>query len=241
LIYIDSSKKQDELIMDYQRARSAGDGSEATQEQTRELLKNAQRLLQPVKVINPFAKQLKLPQSVFKPRRTNAHYLHFIEAVTFLHQSQREQKVEKDTGVEFIETTLEDIENANKLLKDILLRKSDKLSPACRSYFEQLKLYLERENQTEFKNNDIRQALEVSHSKQKRYMSELLNDFYIQIKSGNRKTGFTYAITSFKEYSDLKSSINSVLDDALNQLRPMQKTCPEKIRKKKASSLKEVC
>jgi len=106
LIYIDQSGEQDARIMDYQRALSAGDQDEAVQEQSRNLLKNAQRLLQPIKVKNPFARQLKLPQSVFKPRRTNTHYLHFIEAVTFLHQCQRNKQVNQETGEEYIETCL---------------------------------------------------------------------------------------------------------------------------------------
>jgi len=223
LIYIDQSQEQDERIMDFQRALSAGDRDEAEQEQARELLKNAQRLLQSVKVINPFAKQLKLPQSVFKPRRTNAHYLHFIEAVTFLHQAQREKQVNKETGEEYIQTTLEDIENANRLLKDILLKKSDRLSPACRQFFEQLKAYLKKKKITDFKNMDIRLALGLSHSQQKRYMSQLLNDFYIQIKGGNRKTGLVYEITSFEEYNQLQKQVNTALDKALNQLKPKTK------------------
>ncbi|NOQ72497.1 MAG: hypothetical protein GQ574_10875 [Crocinitomix sp.] len=223
LIYIDSSADQDEKIMDYQRALSAGDKNEAEQEQSRTLLKNAQRILKPIKVINPFAKLLKLPQSVFKPRRTNAHYLHFIEAVTFLHQAQRTLHVNNDTGEEYIETTLEDIENANYLLKDILLKKSDRLTPACRQFFEGLKSYLQKEKITDFKNMDVRLALGLSHSQQKRYMSQLLNDFYIQIKGGNRKTGFVYEITSFEEYKQLKNQINTVLDKVLKQIKPKAK------------------
>ncbi len=42
-----------------------------------------QRVLQPVQVRNPFAESLHIPDEVFKPRRSNAHYLAFIEAVTF--------------------------------------------------------------------------------------------------------------------------------------------------------------
>lgn len=49
----------------------------------KELLKNVQRVLKSVKVINPFVEYLQLPKSVFKPRRTNSHYLQFIEAITF--------------------------------------------------------------------------------------------------------------------------------------------------------------
>lgn len=219
LIYIDSSEQQDELIMEFQRAKSAGHGSEADQEQTRELLKNCQRMLKPVRVVNPFASQLVLPKSVFKPRRTNAHYLHFIEAVTFLHQAQRQKKVNEQTGEEYIETTLEDIENANYLLKDILLKKSDRLSPACREFFEALKDYLNQEDQLLFKNIDVRLGLGLSRSQQKRYMSELLNEFHIQIKGGDRKTGFTYSVTSFEEYNKLKDSIDNVLDKSLKSLK----------------------
>ena len=75
-----------------------------------------QRVLKPIKVINPFAEHLELPQSVFKPRRTNSHYLQFIEAITFYKQYQREKEYDTETGEEFIETTIEDIEEANELI-----------------------------------------------------------------------------------------------------------------------------
>lgn len=223
LIYIDSSKNQDDRIMQFQRRASAGKIDMLEQQQIKTLLKNSQRILKPLKVVNPYAELLELPSSVFKPRRTNAHYLHFIEAITFYSQYQRETQINKETGEEYIQTTIEDIESANHLLKDVLLKKSDKLSPACREYFEQLKLYLEKENKTEFKNNIIRQELDITLSKQKHYMRELINNFYIQIKDGNQKKGFIYKVTSFKEYSELKSKITSVLDETLEKLKTVVK------------------
>ena len=84
---------------------------------------------------------LSLPASVFKPRRTNAHYLQFIEAVTFYCQWQRQKKYDLQTGEEYIETTIEDIKQANRLIKTILLRKSDTLNGATRNYLEELKVY----------------------------------------------------------------------------------------------------
>ena len=83
LLYIDESAEQDKRIMDYQRRASAGKLDEGEQLKAAELLRNVQRVLKPVKVINPYAEFLELPESVFKPRRTNAHYLQFIEAITF--------------------------------------------------------------------------------------------------------------------------------------------------------------
>jgi hypothetical protein len=83
LIYIDESIEQDSRIMEYQRKRSAGTVDKSAERKVKALLQNTQRVLQPVEVRNPFAEQLLLPAGVFKPRRTNAHYLAFIEAVTF--------------------------------------------------------------------------------------------------------------------------------------------------------------
>ncbi len=139
------SKEQDQKIMAYQRKLSAGKIDIAEEHQITELFKNMQRVLQPVQVRNPFAESLHIPDEVFKPRRSNAHYLAFIEAVTFYHQYQREKQYDKDTGEEFIETTLEDIEEANKLMKEVLIRKSDPLNTACRKYLEWLKAWLKME------------------------------------------------------------------------------------------------
>ncbi|MET2997096.1 hypothetical protein ABXT01_14415, partial [Flavobacterium columnare] len=72
LLYIDESHEQDEKIMFYQRQLSAGKVNYEAEVKARELLKNAQRLLKTISVRNPFAEFLTLPNSVFKPRRTNA-------------------------------------------------------------------------------------------------------------------------------------------------------------------------
>jgi hypothetical protein len=71
LIYLDESKEQDEEIMQYQRLLSAGKINTDEQDQLKNLLQNAQRLLKPIKIINPYAEYLQLPKEVFKPRRTN--------------------------------------------------------------------------------------------------------------------------------------------------------------------------
>lgn len=117
LIHLDESPEQDERVMDYQRKISAGKINAAEEVKAKQLLQNVQSVLQPITVINPFAEQLKIPSEVFKKRRTNAHYLAFIEVITFFKQYEREQRVDEATGEIFIETTIEDIAEANELLK----------------------------------------------------------------------------------------------------------------------------
>ncbi|WP_315814178.1 hypothetical protein [Paraflavitalea speifideaquila] len=67
--------------MDYQREKSAGKINTAQENQVKQFLQDVQRVLRPVAVRNPYAEDIQLPVSVFKPRRTNAHYLVFIEVI----------------------------------------------------------------------------------------------------------------------------------------------------------------
>lgn len=218
LIYLNESEEQDKLIMNYQRAVSAGRIDHNAEQEIKKQFQNMQRILQPIKVVNPYAEKLCLPSAVFKPRRTNNHYLQFIEAVTFYHQYQRTEAVCQLTGELYIETTLEDIEIANSLLKEILLRKSDELSGACRNYFESLKEYLETENKADFKNTEIRQTFRITGTTLRRYQNELLNTGQIHIIKGKPNTGYTYQLADAEEYKKLKTSIDNVLDDILKEI-----------------------
>jgi len=219
LIYIDESKTQDENIMHYQRKKSAGTINTEEEKNIKALLQNTQRLLQPIAIKNPYAEQLQIPTEVFKPRRTNAHYLQFIEAVTFYHQYQREKHTDTVTGEVFIQTTLEDISEANKLMKEVLLRKSDELSGATRNYFEQLKTLLYEQKQSTFTNKEIRKQLRLPGTTVRRYHHELLQSSYIRLQESKKQKGYCYEITSYEEYTQLQNNITVVLDEILNRLR----------------------
>lgn len=224
LLYLDESPAQDEKIMTYQRALSAGKVDQQKERAAAELLRNCQRILQPITVRNPYAEQLKIPGEVFKPRRSNAHYLAFIEVITFYHQYQREQKVDGNTGEIYIETTLDDIAAANQLLKETLLRKSDELSGACRNYFETLKMYLLQQKKEVFTSKEVRNKLRIPGTTFRRYQNELFGCGYIKIRSGKKETGYQYEIVSYEEYQQLRAGIETVLEEALHKLKkPGQK------------------
>jgi hypothetical protein len=217
LLYLDESKEQDERVMEYQRNLSAGAIDLEAERKAKELLKNCQRILQPVAVRNPYAQLLKLPEGVFKPRRTNAHYLQFIEAVTFYHQKQREEKADEQSGEMYIVTQPEDIAIANELMKEVLLRKSDELPKSCRLYFEQVKAWLKIEEKQSFTSKEIRFALRVNHGNQKRWMLQLLQGGYIRKSQAKKGTAAQYEIVSYEEYSKLQNSIETVLDEMLHK------------------------
>jgi hypothetical protein len=224
LIYIDESKAQDESIMHYQRKKSAGTVNSEEERQIKELLQNTQRLLQPVQIRNPFAELLQIPTEVFKPRRTNAHYLQFIEAVTFYHQYQREKHTDKATGETYISTTLEDIAEANKLMKEVLLRKADELSGATRNYFELLKTALQENKQSTFTNKEAKQLLRLPISTVKRYNLELLQSNCIKRNDNQKTKAYHFEITSYEEYNQLQTSIATVLDNIYTNLTAHEPT-----------------
>ncbi|MET3047427.1 hypothetical protein [Flavobacterium covae] len=241
LLYIDESEIQDEKIMQYQRQLSAGKINYEQEHQTRELLKNCQRLLKTISVRNPFAEFLTLPNSVFKPRRTNAHYLQFIEAITFYKQYQKYHHIDKETGEEYIETSIEDIQEANELIKEVLLRKSDTITGASRNYLENLKIYLLEQNQTTFTSYEVRRKLRLTKTTQWRYHQQLLENNHLKkIKKKGENTQY-YEITNPNEYKELEAQISQALQECISKIesstvQPSSTTKTERTKKTKSVS-----
>ena len=104
---------------------SAGLVNQGEANTVKEKLKNVQRLLRPIKVRNPFAQHIDLPEAVFKPRRTMPLLLSFIETVTFYHQYQRETKQDTESGAIYIENTVQEVEYDVKLIKENFFSKGD--------------------------------------------------------------------------------------------------------------------
>ena len=222
LLYIDESAEQDIKIMNYQRAVSAGQINEQEQLRAATILQNAQRVLKPIKVINPYAMYLSLPSAVFKPRRTNSHYLQFIEAITFYKQRQRQSKVDTQTGELYIETTIEDIKEANELITEVLLRKSDTINGATRNYLERLKNYLIAEKETTFTALEIRRKLKVKKTTQWRYHQQLMDNYYIKKVKVKGENLNRYEVTNPNEYKELEQAISKSLEDCITKINTSQ-------------------
>jgi DNA primase len=225
LLYLDESPEHWEQILEYQRKLSSGTVNAKEEQEVKELFKDIQTLLKPVQIRNPYAEQLQIPEAVFKPLRSNAHYLAFIECVTFYHQYQRPWKTDPETGEQYIETTLEDIEAANYLMKDILLAKSDELSGACRQFFERLKTHLEDHGKQSFYAKEIRSAMRLNYATLKRYLLQLTRNSYLKVTGGDRyKKGYEYEVVDREEYEALKANVNNALDQALERIKQGEAT-----------------
>ncbi len=228
LLYIDTSSEQDKRIMTYQKSLSSGKINHLEEHQITHKLKNVQRLLKPIKVVNPYADLIDLPDEVFKPRRTLLLLLSFIETITFYHQWQRSQRLNEATGEPFIESTIEDVEAAFSLLKEVLFSKSDELTKAARVFLEKLKTQVK--DGEVFYTQEIRKKLRISSSTIHRHIRELKINGYLKYKGGNKYRGYEYQIADYQEYDQLKDHIDERLSDILLKIKeqgiPVSHRCP---------------
>ena len=219
LLVIGEDKNQEELVMKYQRKKYAGLVDKTSQKEAQEVLKNMQRLLRKdIRVINPYAEQLILPDKVFKKLRTNSHYLELIKVISFYNQYSKEIKT-NDRGEKYIETSIEDIRWANRLAKENLLRKSDELNGKLRQFFEIIKevVRAKPESEKSFYAKQIRTLLRMNPMTVNRHLRHLEMRGYIKQVGGNRKIGYEYQIELWNEYEELQKGID-VMDENLRKI-----------------------
>lgn len=232
LLHVNEEKSHQDQILEYQNKAAAGLIDKAGKEAACRKIHNMQRMLnRDIRVINPFQPELKLPEYVFRKLRTNTHYITLIQAITFLFQHQREHKKDRDGNI-YIETTLEDVALANALSKESLLRKSDELSGAIRSFFESLKAAVQQSGKENFLAKEIRSRMRMHPMKFSRYINELRNRGYVKKVGGKEKGSFEYQIITWDDYQVLQKGLQ-IMDRILEKL---WKQYPDGIYKKGANN-----
>lgn len=96
----------------------------------------------------------------------------------------------------------------------VLLRKSDELSGACRSFLEELKTYLKTNKLNEFTAKDIRRPMRIAYSTLTRYLRDLRQGGYLEVAGGDQKNGFAFQIAKPNEYENLKNGVQTALEEA---------------------------
>ncbi|MBD2802824.1 DNA primase, partial [Xenorhabdus sp. M] len=161
-----------------------------------QLHQNAQRLLKPLNVVNPYASQLTFMSDKTRTRRDHMKYLTLIQSIALLHQHQREIKTAEHRGrkLEYLEVTKADIQLANQLAHDILGRTLDEMPPQTRK----LLLLIQQMAQgmcatgpqtlreVRFTRRDIRAYTNWSDSQLKLHCQRLTDMEYLLIHGGSR-------------------------------------------------------
>ena len=174
------------------------------------LHRNAQRLLRPLMVVNPFAESLTFPVHRTRFRRDHAKYLSLIEVVTLLHQHQRPLKRVEHYGetIEYIEVTRSDIAVADKLFADVLKRTVDELPPQTRKLLGEIEaLVCERaESQgieridVRFTRRDVRQWSNCCETQARMHLERLEGMEYVHACETGRGRRRVYVLALDDEY-----------------------------------------
>ncbi|WP_421738324.1 CHC2 zinc finger domain-containing protein [Caulobacter sp.] len=137
VLTIDESREQTKAIHERQRYEETLEGLSAGEDRAVivALHQDAQRLLRPLKVVNPFAEQLTFLDDKTRTRRDHRKYLGLIRAIALLHQHQRPIRQLVRPGrevVDYVEATIDDIAAANHLAHAVLGVTLDELPPQTR-------------------------------------------------------------------------------------------------------------
>jgi len=149
VLTVDEDRDQTRAIHTAQRRAQtlAGLAARTEREQIVNVHRDAQRLLEPLAVVNPFADRLTFADGRTRTRRDHGKYLGLISAVTLLHQHQRDRKSATINGrvVAYVETTLADIEVAHRLAHAVLGQSLDELAPQTRRLLTAVERYVSTE------------------------------------------------------------------------------------------------
>lgn len=203
ILTVDESREQTQRIHALQRtARTlAGLRLKKKRQRVLTLLQNAQRLLKPVEVVNPFADRLTFTADRTRTRRDHEKYLTLIESVTLLHQHQRELEDDPEAGLH-IKTTLEDLTIANRLAPEVLGRSLDELAPQTRSMLESVKSLVRElcekqkldQDRARFTRRDVRMRTGWSEFQVRTHMQKLEDLEYLARRHGKQGLGCIYEL-----------------------------------------------
>jgi DNA primase len=206
VLTVDEDREQTRAIHRIQREAQTLEGllAKRRRQDIVTLHRNAQRLLKPIPVVNPYAERLTFPDSLTRTRRDHMKFLSLIRAVTLLYQHQRPVKTVLCDGkpLDYIEATLEDVELAEDLIKQVLGRSLDELPPQTRRLLllidDMVREQCERLNMERadfrFSRRDVRQYTAWSDAQIKRHLHKLDELEYLIVHRGERGQSFVYEL-----------------------------------------------
>ena len=205
VLTVDEGRAQTRAIHARQRAAQTLDGllAAAEADHVRRLHQDAQRLIEPLHVVNPHAGSLTFADTAVRTRRDHVKYLTLIAAVTLLHQHQRQVKTVTRGGsvLRYVETTPADIELADRLASQVLARSLDELPPGTRRLLDAIAGYVARRCEAEgvdrdlvrFTRRQLREALSFGDTQLKVHLARLA-DYELVIPHRLDHGGFCYEL-----------------------------------------------
>ncbi|MEO7885189.1 MAG: CHC2 zinc finger domain-containing protein [Polaromonas sp.] len=206
VLSVDEAREQTRAIHKLQRERRTLAGLTRKHEKTAILTvhRNAQRLLRPLAVVNPWADQLTFLDDRTRTRRDHEKYLTLIDTIALLHQHQRQIKSASVAGqaVEYIEASLSDIELANRIAHEVLGVSLDELPPQTRRVLSGLHTLVQGrmtelglpQRELRFTRTQVRSACALSDTQARIHLERLAAMEFILVHRGQRGQSYEYEL-----------------------------------------------
>ena len=228
VLTVNESREQTQAIHVLQRQQQTLQGLLHTEDRKAviQLHRNAQRLLRPLLVANPFAEQLTFIDDKTRTRRDHMKYLTLIRSIALLHQYQRPIKtvVHQGQNLEYIEVIARDIEQANVLAHDILGRSLDELPPQTRTLLKLIYQFISqcceqqsiKQSDYRFTRKEVREFTSWGNTQLKLHLSRLEDMEYLLAHRGGRGQSFVYELVYSGEGESGDSFLSGLI--AVDQL-----------------------
>jgi DNA primase/DNA-binding transcriptional ArsR family regulator len=184
-LMMDESPEQTRRIHERQRLMRTERGLQLRQEAEAIARRhwNAQRLLEPLPVVIPFADRLTFPDTWMRTRRDHARFLNLIEVSAFLHQHQRQRR----NGVLAVEgqaivADVADYAVAYALAASVLAETLSDVKRPLREAYERIR-GLCGEGDGTISRREIREALNLPDSTVRRWLAELVELEYLETEA----------------------------------------------------------
>ena len=223
VLTVDEGREQTQAIHRRQRARRTLDGLLARQEREHltQLHQNAQRLLRPLAVVNPYADQLTFLDDRTRTRRDHEKYLTLIDTIALLHQHQRPVKTATHRGqvMDYIEVQLSDIAQANALAHEVLGRSLDELPPQTRRLLRSLCALVQERTKASalrrcdfrFSRRELREHSGWGDTQLRVHLERLTAMEYLLVHRGGRGQSFVYELL-YDGSGELEPHLSGLLD-----------------------------
>jgi DNA primase len=226
VLSVDEDRDQTRAIHDRQRRAQTIDGLLASQarDEVVKVHQDAQRLLAPVLVVNPFAEQLSFADGRTRTRRDHPKYLTLIRAIALLHQHQRPRKSVTHEGrvVSFIEVEPSDVALANRLAAEVLGRSLDELPPGTRRLLDALDAHVAQRAvddgvdraMVRFSRRELRESLGWGDTQLKVHLARLVDLELVVAHRAEHGPGFVYELAWAGEGADGSRFVIGLTDPA---------------------------
>jgi hypothetical protein len=221
VLTVDESREQTRRIHELQREARTLDGLRRKLDKAAILAahRNAQRLLRPLRVVNPFARRLTFLDDRTRTRRDHEKYLTLIDTIALLHQFQRPLKRD-GAQLEYIEATLDDIATANRIAGEILGRTLDDLPPQTRRLLRLIDEFVSQEGKRlklaradfRFTRRDVRAHTGWTDFQVRVHLDRLMQMEYVLSHRGRRGQCFIYELLYDGQGQDGKPFLIGLLD-----------------------------